>query len=117
MPTEPLVLKINAADEYQPLLRGRPVTCGMRSGRVFLKPGESCGRHSTEAHEEQLVFLAGRGTAHCGDPTQNLEVGERSILYVPPHTPHDIQNTGSEPLVYIYCVAPVADAQAEAPDP
>ncbi len=117
MPTEPLVLKIKPTQEYQPLLEGQPATCGMRSGRVFLKPGESCGRHSTGAHEEQLVFMAGRGTAYCGDPAQGLEVAEGSILYIPPHTPHDIHNTGSEPLVYIYCVAPVADGQTEAPNP
>jgi len=117
MNTRPLVLALDSTDGYQPLLAGEPMTCGMRSGRVFLKPGESCGRHSTGAHEEQLVFLAGRGTAYCGDPVQGLEVAEGSILYIPPHTPHDIHNTGSEPLVYIYCVAPVADVQAETPDP
>jgi len=108
----PLVLKLDSTDAYQPLLTGEPMTCGMRSGRVFLKPGDRCGQHSTGAHEEQLVFLAGRGTAFCGQPAQALDVGVGSVLYIPPHTLHDIHNSGSESLVYIYCVAPIAGSHA-----
>jgi len=99
------VIEISATDEYQPLLNGTPATCGMRSGRVYLKPGQACGLHSTENHEEQLVFLAGQGTADIAG--QSLAVGAGRICYIPPHTQHNIHNTGSEPLVYIYCVAPV----------
>lgn len=99
------VIEINNTDDYQPLLNGTPTTCGMRSGRVYLKPGQDCGVHSTESHEEQLVFLAGQGTADIAG--QSLAVGAGRICYIPPHTQHNIRNTGSEPLAYIYCVAPV----------
>ena len=116
MKTTPFVLKYDDTSEYQPLLTGTPMTCGMRSGRVYLKPGDSCGQHSTEAHEEQLVFLTGRGTAYLGQQRDALRVAAGSILYIPPHTLHDIHNTGSEPLVYIYCVAPATDSQPENPD-
>jgi mannose-6-phosphate isomerase-like protein (cupin superfamily) len=102
-----LVIELNNSPEYQPLLNGRPQTCGMRSGRVFLKPGEECGQHSTKNHEEVLVFLSGRGTALIGEGESPLEVSQGRICYISPHTLHNIKNTNAEPLVYIYCVAPV----------
>ena len=107
METKALALDVADSDEYQPLLTGQPQTCGMRSGRVFLKPGMECGVHSTKAHEEILVFLGGQGTACVGDPIAGIPVGQGKVLYIPPHTPHNIVNSGTEPFIYIYCVAPV----------
>jgi mannose-6-phosphate isomerase-like protein (cupin superfamily) len=92
--------------EYQKLLQGRPQTRGMRSGRVCLQPGQSIGEHSTGQHEEVLVFLSGRGSALVGD-NDILEIGEGKIAYIPPNTTHNMKNTADEPLIYIYCVAPV----------
>ena len=100
-------MNLSQEAEYQPLLRGEPQTHGMRSGRVYLQPGESCGEHSTGAHEEQLIFLSGKGTALIGKEQTVYEIGEGKIIYIPPHTTHDMKNTGTEPLVYIYCVVPV----------
>ncbi len=100
--------------EYQLLLTGVPQTCGMRAGRVYLKPGEECGTHSTKAHEEMLTFLEGKGTALIGKEKVASEAGKGCILYIPPHTIHNIKNTGTEPLVYIYCVAPVNDKYEQA---
>lgn len=100
--------KLNGNPEYQKLLSGEPQTCGMRSGRVYLKPGEECGQHSTKAHEELLVFLAGNGEAIIGGK-EKYQVGVGKVSYIPPHTEHNIKNTGSEPLVYIYCVAPIKE--------
>ena len=102
-----LVIELNDSPEYQPILTGVPQTNGMRSGRVYLKPGEACGEHSTKAHEETLVFLSGKGAALIGDGEKSFEVGKGKICYIPPNTEHNIKNTGQEPLVYIYCVAPV----------
>jgi quercetin dioxygenase-like cupin family protein len=108
MPSEKaMVIDLTDAPEYQPLLSGMPQTCGMRSGRVYLKSGEECGQHSTKAHEETLVFLSGRGTALIGEKETPFEVGQGKVCYIPPHTVHNVKNTGIEPLVYIYCVAPV----------
>jgi mannose-6-phosphate isomerase-like protein (cupin superfamily) len=104
---EVLVISLNDSSEYQRLLGGRPQTCGMRSGRVYLKPGETCGRHSTEQYEEMLVFLSGNGIALIGEQESPFKVGQGKISYIPPHTTHNVKNTGDEPLIYIYCVAPV----------
>lgn len=104
-----LVMDLNKTSEYQPLLEGVPQTCGMRSGRVYLKPGETCGQHSTEDHEEMLIFLSGKGVALIGEGQTPHEVGAGKVCYIPPFTTHNNKNTGTEPLVYIYCVAPIGD--------
>lgn len=103
---EVLVISLTDNTEYQRLLGGKPQTRGMRSGRVYLQPGETCGQHSTEQHEEMLVFLSGRGLALIGE-NDSFQVGQGKVSYIPPHTIHNIKNTGTEPLIYIYCVAPV----------
>jgi len=92
--------------EYQSLLDGKPQTSGLRAGRVYLQPGETCGRHNTEQNEEILVFLSGQGLALIGK-NGSYEIGKDKVSYIPPHTVHNIKNTGTEPLIYIYCVAPV----------
>lgn len=103
------VRDLNDAPEYQRLLGGRPETCGMRSGRVYLEPGKDCGEHSTKDHEELLVFLSGEGQLQIGE-SDRLQVGAGRIAYIPPQTPHNVHNTGSAPLVYIFCVAPATEA-------
>ena len=100
------VLELEKNNEYQQLLGGEPQTCGMRSGRVYLKAGESIGQHSTKGNEEMLTFLSGQGQALIGEQEQQIEVGAGMISYIPPQTVHNIKNTGTEPLIYIYCVAP-----------
>jgi mannose-6-phosphate isomerase-like protein (cupin superfamily) len=107
-PQKVLIIELNANPENQRILAGSPQTCGMRSGRVYLAPGKSCGRHSTKDREELLVFLSGRGELLIGD-NDRYQVGRGKVAYIPPQTAHDISNTGDEPLVYVYCVAPAAD--------
>lgn len=102
-----LVIDLNENPENQKLLDGKPQTCGMRSGRVYLPPGQACGQHSTKDREELLVFLSGRGELMIGEK-DCYQVGRGRVSYIPPHTAHDVKNIGSEPLIYIYCVAPVA---------
>ena len=101
---KPLVIDLLDNGEYQSLLRGEPRTCGMRSGRVFLKPGEDCGEHSTGQREELLVFLSGSGQAEIEEET--LDVCAGIFVYIPPETTHNIKNNSdTEALSYIYCVA------------
>jgi mannose-6-phosphate isomerase-like protein (cupin superfamily) len=77
----------------------------MRSGRVRLAPGKSIGLHNTKGNEEVLIFLAGSGVAVLGEQTR-LEVGAGRAAYLPPQTAHDVLNTGTGPLIYVFCVAP-----------
>lgn len=102
-----LIIDLNENPENQKLLHGEPQTCGMRSGRVYLPPGQACGQHSTKNREELLVFLSGQGELMIGEK-DSYQIGRGKVSYIPPHTAHDVTNTGPEPLVYVYCVAPIA---------
>lgn len=103
-----LVIDLDHTCENQRLLAGQPQTQGMRSGRVYLAPGQACGQHSTKDREELLVFLSGRGELLIGEQDR-FQVGEGKVSYIPARTAHDVRNTGTEPLVYVYCVAPVSN--------
>jgi len=106
-----LVIDLNRDSEYKQILDGQPRTCGLRSGRVYLEPVQVCDQHSTNANEEMLVFLSGEGQALIGHEEYPYQVSEGKVLYIPPHTLHNVKNTGTEPLIYIYCVAPVTQCK------
>jgi len=103
MERKAFVVELNDQQDYQRLMQ-TPQTCGMKAGRVFLGPGDECGKHSTETREELLVFLNGRGQAVIGK--DRFLIGKGKVFYIPPYTEHNIVNTGSEPLIYVFCVAP-----------
>lgn len=107
-----IVIDLNEMAENQRLLEGRPQTCGMRSGRVFLHPGQSCGQHSTKQNEEMLIFISGQGFLLIGE-RDRFTVGRGKVSYIPTNTVHDVKNTGSEPLIYIYCVVPASGASEQ----
>jgi len=87
-----------------PILTGPPETVTMKSGYVVLDPGKSVGKHSTEGHEEILIVLEGQGEMLFHDGSK-LGVKANTALYCPPHTEHDVKNTGTVPLRYVYVVA------------
>jgi mannose-6-phosphate isomerase-like protein (cupin superfamily)/catechol 2,3-dioxygenase-like lactoylglutathione lyase family enzyme len=89
---------------YQELLTGPPESVRMRSGLVVLAPGKSVGKHNTEDHEEIVIVLEGRGQMMLGDGTR-LDITPDSPAYSPPATEHDVINTGSGVLRYIYVVS------------
>ena len=89
---------------YFVLLDGPPETASMRSGLVTLAPGRSIGRHDTGTNEEMLVPLEGEGELRIdGHPPVVIRPG--LITYAPAHTAHDVTNTGTRPLRYIFIVA------------
>lgn len=89
------------------LLGGPPQTAGLRSGVVRLPAGNDVGWHTTGDHEEELVILQGTGEADVdGQPA--MLIGNGTIAYIPPQTRHDVKNTGTDVLAYVYVVAPVA---------
>ena len=77
----------------------------MRSGFVHLKPGETVGWHTTGKNEESLVVLRGQGEALI-DGQANKPFIAPAFVYVPPATRHNVANTGTGPLEYVYVVAP-----------
>jgi oxalate decarboxylase/phosphoglucose isomerase-like protein (cupin superfamily) len=102
---QPLTMPLICPQGDCPLLKGIPQTTGMRSGFVRLKPGEMVGWHTTGKNEESLVILHGQGKALIDGQTGKLFVAP-AFVYIPPATRHNVQNTGTEPLEYVYVVAP-----------
>jgi mannose-6-phosphate isomerase-like protein (cupin superfamily) len=99
------VVKLEPGDSpYLVLLDGPPETASMRSGLVTLAPGASIGKHDTENYEEMLVPLEGEGEVRItGQPPVRIRPG--LITYAPVHTEHDVANTGTTRLRYIFIVA------------
>ena len=66
-------------------------------GAVYfeLEPEHHLATH-TDSQDEILVVLEGRGRAHVGE--ESVEVDTRSIVFVPAMAPHGIENTGEETL-------------------
>jgi mannose-6-phosphate isomerase-like protein (cupin superfamily) len=102
---EPLTFVLDCANGDCPLLKGAPQTSGMRGGSVKLRPGESVGWHSTGEHEEALVILNGKGAANI-EGRADLPIHEKMLAYIPPGTKHNVTNTGTELLEYVWVVAP-----------
>jgi len=103
-PSAGVVHMDRTVEEYQQLLGGPPRTATMRAGLVVLQPAQAVGRHSTGDYEEALVVLEGQGELRLADGTTHLLV-HPCLAYCPPATEHDVINTGSAPLRYVYVVA------------
>ena len=84
-----------------------PMSCGMRSGFVALKIGESVGSHNTGEHEELIVVLDGVGEVEA-EGIQEGRIGKGNVVYIPPNTQHNVFNRRSELLRYVYIVSPFA---------
>ena len=106
---QPLSFNLECPSADCPLLRGTPQTTGMRSGFVRLKPGQSVGWHSTREQEETLVVLLGGGKAEI-EGRDALPISARMLVYIPPNSRHNVTNTGTERLEYVYVVAPISSA-------
>jgi quercetin dioxygenase-like cupin family protein len=105
---QPFVIQLDPENGSRDLLTGAPQTTGVRSGFVRLKPGETVGWHTTGLHEETLVILRGKGAALIeGQPNRDFHAP--AVAYIPPSTRHNVRNTGTEALEYVYVVAPVGN--------
>jgi mannose-6-phosphate isomerase-like protein (cupin superfamily) len=105
MKPEPKIIKFEiAGKEYIRLLGGPPESVLMKSGAVTLQPGMAVGRHNTESNEELLIALEGEGSLIFNESKQ-LEMKVGIALYCPPDTEHDVKNTGSNILRYVYVLA------------
>jgi len=104
-PLQPLTFALDCSGGDCPLLKGTPQTSGMRGGSVKLKPGESVGWHSTNQNEEALVILHGDGVASI-EGHADVPLREQILAYIPPATRHNVTNSGTQVLEYVWLVAP-----------
>ena len=91
-------------EPYTKILGGSPETTCLKSGCVILEPGKSVGKHNTNGYEELIVPLEGEGELRV-DGMEPLMINTGQVLYTPPQTAHDVVNTGTKPLKYLYIVA------------
>ncbi len=106
----PLTMPLECSKGDCPLLQGAPLTTGMRSGFVRLKPGETVGWHTTGQNEEALVILRGQGEALI-EGHQKLALAAPMLAYIPPASRHNVADTSKEALEYVYVVAPATAGQ------
>lgn len=99
-------LIINLPDEYSDHFEilDKSQAVAMQSGLVTLQPGQDVGSHNTENYEELIVVLEGDGEVET-DGFGRRKISKQQVAYNPPHTQHNVYNTGSKPLRYIYIVA------------
>ena len=104
-PPKPFVVQLSdTTNDYQQVFAGPPQTKSMHSGLIVLAPSKSVGKHSTKSYEEAVVVLSGTGEFKItGGPT--LQLSPNSVVYCPPNKEHDVLNTGTIPLRYVYIAA------------
>jgi len=105
--SKPILVTLKGQEKSTRILSGFPETMGIKSGHVILKPGENVGEHITEAKEEVIIVLKGKAMILCGNDDEPIVACERSVVYVPPDTAHDVKNIGGDILEYIYVTAAV----------
>jgi quercetin dioxygenase-like cupin family protein len=93
-------------DGYQRLLAGPPDSLALRAGLVTLAPGASVGKHNTDEYEELIVVLGGAGVMLSEDSGET-PIDVNHFCYCPPHTVHDVKNTGEEQLRYVYVITKI----------
>jgi len=99
---QPKCIELHMSDTtYQEILGGAPETVSMQSGLVVLAPNKSVGKHNTKNHEEAVIVFSGTGELRIPDG-QTLKLVPNTVAYCPPFTEHDVFNTGSTFLRYLY---------------
>jgi len=94
----------SSGKDVSPVLAGPPESVTMRSGLVVLAPGKSVGKHSTVRNEELLIVFEGQGEMSL-ESGARLPVKANTAVYCPPETKHNVTNTGTGLLRYVYVVA------------
>ncbi len=67
-------------------------------------PGSMQAVHGHPDNEQIYVIVRGRGVMQVADEMQ--EVGEGTLVYIPPGAAHAIKNTSDEPLVFVSATSP-----------
>ena len=81
-------------------------TSRSQAATMVLKPGQSTGGDDNvhAGADQWLYVISGRGEAIVHRRAAGIEAGE--LLLIEAGEPHEIRNTGSEPLVTVNIYAP-----------
>ena len=77
---------------------------GLAVGMTILPPGESSSFHAHERECETWIIVSGRGEVRVGDERQLVE--PETVIFLKPHIPHQISNTGEVPLRMFWIYTP-----------
>ena len=77
-----------------------PASSDFVTGRFVIDPGKSPHPPHVHVEEEIMVIESGHGKIFCDGKT--TEVGPGSVMFTTPNAPHNIDNTGDEPLVFTF---------------
>jgi mannose-6-phosphate isomerase-like protein (cupin superfamily) len=105
MPNNPAPFIVSLSSREGGSIVKSPKSISIRSGLVILRSGENVGAHDTGDHEELIVALDGRGEVEA-EGLRDTTFDKGCVAYIPPHTRHNVFNRHTEPLRYIYIVAP-----------
>jgi mannose-6-phosphate isomerase-like protein (cupin superfamily) len=99
-------MKLRGRQKFSRLLGDSTKQKGLRSGFVTLRPKESIGGHKTDKKEEAIIIIKGSATIYYGR-NKSIKAGKNTFIYIPPETEHDVKNSGSKILQYVYITAKV----------
>jgi len=105
--TKAFATQLESTQRFTRLLGDSSKIKGLRSGLVILKPRESIGEHKTEKKEEVIVILKGSAVIYFGK-SKKIKASQNTFVYIPPEILHNVKNTGSKILRYIYVTSRVA---------
>jgi len=103
-PKKVFCTRLKGGQRFLRLLGDSHKTKGLRAGLVILKPRELIGEHETENKEEALIVLKGNAVVYYGK-NRKIKVSQNSFVYIPPETRHNVKNSGSKILQYVYVTA------------
>lgn len=72
--------------------------------RAIIEPGQKTANHVHKITEEIYHVVQGKGVMSLGEKVFSICSGD--TICILPGTPHDVENTGKEPLIIICCCAP-----------
>jgi mannose-6-phosphate isomerase-like protein (cupin superfamily) len=92
---------------YLLLRRGQFGSNNLAMTWVECAPGSMQAIHEHPDSEQVYVIVRGRGLMQVGDEAE--ELGEGSLVFIPPGTGHAIKNASDEPLVFVSATSPPFD--------
>jgi len=101
-------------ESYLLLTTGRFGSRGLSVTWVEGAPGSEQPRHVHEESEQVYIIVRGRGLMKAGTEQQSVSAG--TLVFIPPGTPHAIENTGDEPLVFVSAASPPFESESLAPE-